>query len=166
MIGGKNVSSPKITPCLWFDDNAEESVDFYLSVFPNSEIKQVTRYGVDQPGPEGQVMTILFTLHGQEFLALNGGPHFKFNEAISLIVYCETQEEVDELWDKLSTDGRGQCGWVKDKFGVSWQIVPKVLNEMLKDPDRKKTDRMMQVLLKMEKLDIAKLEGAFKGKSK
>ncbi len=123
----------------------------------------MTRYGAGQPGPEGRVMTILFTLQGQEFLALNGGPHFTFNEALSLIVNCEDQDEVDAMWNRLSADGRGECGWVKDKYGVSWQIVPTVVMEMLKDPDTAKTGRMMQALLKMEKLDIAALQRAFAG---
>lgn len=126
----------KITPFLWFDDKAEEAVNFYTSIFKNSKIVNITRYGEVGPGPKGTVMIGTFQLDGQEFIALNGGPHFTFSEAISFLVNCETQEEVDELWEKLSEGGeKVECGWLKDKYGVSWQIVPTVLGEMMNDPD-------------------------------
>ena len=160
----------KITPCLWFDHNAEEAVDFYISVFSalgkkKSKITGVARYGDAGPGPKGGVLTIKFKLDGQEFLALNGGPHFKFNEAISLIVNCNTQKEVDRLWKKLSAGGKEvQCGWLKDKYGVSWQIVPTVLGALLSDKDAAKSQRVMEAMLKMVKLDIKKLKQAAKQK--
>ena len=155
----------KITPFLWFDDNAEEAIKFYTSIFKNSKIGKVTRYGEAGPGPKGSVMTATFELHGQEFVALNGGPHFKFTEAISFVVNCETQEEVDELWEKLSRGGKKvECGWLKDKFGLSWQIVPTILPKLLSDPDPAKSQRVMKEMLTMKKLDIARLKKASEGK--
>ena len=156
----------KITPCLWFDDKAEEAVNFYASVFKNLKIKDVTRYGeagAKAAGrPKGTVMTVTFELEGQEFMALNGGPVFKFSPAISLMVHCETQEELDELWEKLSSGGeKGQCGWLTDKYGVSWQIVPAVLGEMLQDKDAERSERVMGALLQMNKLDIEALKRAY-----
>jgi predicted 3-demethylubiquinone-9 3-methyltransferase (glyoxalase superfamily) len=157
---------PKITPCLWFDDQAEEAVNFYVSIFPHSQIKAMTRYGpagAEAAGrPEGTVMTILFELDGQEFLALNGGPVFTFSPAISFMVNCRTQEEVDELWEKLSAGGEIQpCGWLQDRYGMSWQIVPTVLGEMLQDKDAEKSERVMRAMLQMKKLDIGALEQAY-----
>lgn len=155
----------KITPCLWFDGQAEEAVSFYVSIFKNSSINTITRYneaGSKMSGlPNGSVMTILFYLDGQEFLALNGGPEFKFTEAISLIVNCETQAELDELWDKLSEGGEEvQCGWLKDKFGLSWQIVPTIVSELLNHPDPEKSHSVMKAILQMRKLDIQALKMA------
>jgi predicted 3-demethylubiquinone-9 3-methyltransferase (glyoxalase superfamily) len=153
----------KISPFLWFDKEAEEAVDFYTSIFKNSKKGEVSRYGESGPGPKGSVMTASFELEGLQFTALNGGPIFKFTEAISFTVACETQEEVDYYWDKLSAGGQvQQCGWLKDKFGLSWQIVPTALPRLLKDPDRAKASRVMQAMLQMVKLDIAKLEEAAK----
>ena len=156
----------KITPFLWFDDKAEEAVKFYVSVFKNSRIGGVARYG--EAGakvsgrPMGSVMTVAFQLDGQDFVALNGGPHFKFTEAISLLVNCETQDEVDALWEKLSEGGaKGQCGWLKDKYGLSWQIVPTALGEMMSDPDPEKSKRVMNAMLQMKKLDIKTLKQAY-----
>ena len=154
-----------ITPFLWFDDKAEEAVKFYVSLFKNSKIGRITRYGAEgaevSGRPKGTVMTVTFQLDGQEFMALNGGPHFKFTEAISLLVNCKTQEEVDELWEKLSEGGeKGQCGWLKDKYGLSWQIVPTVLGEMLQDKDARKSERVMNALLKMNKIEIKALKRA------
>ncbi len=152
----------KITPFLWFDDLAEEAANLYVSIFRNSRIVNVTRYGEAGPGPKGGVMTVVFQLDGQEFIALNGGPHFKFTEAISFVVNCKTQEEVDELWEKLSEGGeKGQCGWLKDKYGVSWQIVPTVLSELLNDPDFEKSQRVMKAMLQMHKIDIKTLKQAY-----
>lgn len=152
---------PKTTPCLWFDTRGEEAANFYTSVFENSKILDVTRYGPAGPGAEGSVMTVSFELDGQEFVALNGGPHFTFNEAISFQVHCETQDEVDHFWSKLSQDGEeGPCGWLKDKFGVSWQIVPTALPELLGDPDAEKVQRAMQAMFGMRKLDIEALRRA------
>jgi predicted 3-demethylubiquinone-9 3-methyltransferase (glyoxalase superfamily) len=152
----------KITPFLWFDDQAEEAINLYVSVFKNSKILSVSRYGEAGPGPAGMVMTATFQLEGQEFIALNGGPDHKFTEAISLFVDCKTQEEVDELWEKLSTGGeQGPCGWLKDRFGLSWQIVPSVLGELLGDPDPVKSQRVMQAMLQMSKIDIAGLKAAY-----
>ncbi len=152
----------KISPFLWFDHQAEEAVNFYTSIFEDSRVKTVTRYGEAGPGPKGSVMTIAFELAGQEFVALNGGPHFKFTEAISFFVNCETQEEVDELWDKLSEGGTEvECGWLKDKYGLSWQIVPTILIEMLQDKDPERSQRVMKAMLQMKKLDIAGLERAY-----
>jgi predicted 3-demethylubiquinone-9 3-methyltransferase (glyoxalase superfamily) len=152
----------KITPFLWFDDKAEEAMNFYVSIFKNSKVGTVTRYGEAGPGPKGTVMSATFQLDGQEFFALNGGPHYKFTPAISLFVNCETQQEVDELWDKLSAGGRkDRCGWLQDKYGLSWQIIPSVLGKLLQDKDAKKSQRVMQAMLQMEKLDIKKLEQAY-----
>jgi predicted 3-demethylubiquinone-9 3-methyltransferase (glyoxalase superfamily) len=152
----------KITPFLWFDNNAEEAVNHYLSIFKNSKITKIVRYGDAGPGPKGSVMTIAFQLEGLYFIALNGGPIFKFTEAISLSVDCKTQQEVDELWEKLSDGGQqGQCGWLKDKYGLSWQIVPSVLVEMLQDKDAEKSKRVMQSMLQMRKIDIAHLKKAY-----
>ncbi len=159
----------KITPFLWFDDNAEEAVKFFTSIFKNSKIGKIARY--DKAGekaagrPAGSVMTIEFQLEGQEFVALNGGPHFKFTEAISFVVNCQTQEEVDYYWEKLSEEGKEvQCGWLKDKYGLSWQIVPTILGELLSDKNAAKSQRVMQAMLEMVKLDIEKLKEAAKGK--
>lgn len=156
----------KIVPFLWFNDNAEEAINFYISIFKNSKITKVTRYGDAGPGPKGSVMVINFQLEGQEFYAINGGPHFKFTEAISLFVNCETQVEVDELWAKLLADGgkESQCGWLKDKFGLSWQIIPTVLMRMQSDLDPEKAKRVMEAMMKMVKIDIGKLQQAYEGK--
>ena len=155
---------PKITPCLWFDNNAEEAVKHYLSIFNHANIDQVLRCGDAGPGPKGSVLTMTFQLEGQEFIALNGGPVFKFNESISLSVDCKTQTEVDELWEKLSEGGqKGQCGWLKDKFGLSWQVVPSALIELLRDEDATKTARVMAAMMQMTKLEIAALKRAFDG---
>ena len=152
----------KITPFLWFDTQAEEAARFYVSVFKNSKIVGVSRYGEAGPGPRGSVMTVTFELGGQEFIALNGGPHFKFTEAVSFSVDCKTQEEVDEFWRKLSEGGEeGQCGWLKDKYGLSWQINPRILGEMLSDADPEKSKRVMEAMLKMNKIDIAALQQAY-----
>ena len=152
---------PKITPFLWFDTQAEEAAKFYTSVFPNSKIVTVARYGEAGPGPKGSVMTVEFELDGQRMIALNGGPVFKFTEAISLSVGCETQEEVDHYWEKLSQGGeQAPCGWLKDKYGLSWQVNPTVLGELLSSPDAKKAKRVMEAMLKMKKIDIAALKAA------
>ena len=152
----------KITPFLWFDDKAEEAMNFYVSIFKNSKRGRISRYGEAGPGPKGTVMVATFQLEGQEFIALNGGPHFKFTEAISLVVNCETQDEVDAFWEKLSEGGsKGQCGWLKDKYGLSWQIVPTVLGELMSDPDPEKTKRVMTAMLRMTKLDIKTLKQAY-----
>jgi predicted 3-demethylubiquinone-9 3-methyltransferase (glyoxalase superfamily) len=151
----------KITPFLWFDRQAEEAVNFYVSIFPNSRIVKVARYSEAGPGPAGSAMTVAFELEGLPFTALNGGPHFKFTEAISFVVHCLTQEEVDGYWEKLSADGgEVQCGWLKDKFGLSWQIVPDVLVELLGDPDPKKAARVAKAMFQMKKLDIRALQQA------
>jgi predicted 3-demethylubiquinone-9 3-methyltransferase (glyoxalase superfamily) len=151
----------KLTPCLWFDTEGEEAATFYTSAFPNSKIVEVARYGSAGPRPEGTVMTVTFELDGQEFVALNGGPQFTFNEAVSFQVSCETQDEVDAYWNTLSEGGeQGPCGWLKDRFGLSWQIVPRVLPELLADPDREKSQRVMQAMLKMKKIEIDALERA------
>lgn len=156
----------KITTFLWFDNQAEEAINFYVSIFKNSRVGDVVPYGDTGPGPKGQVMTAEFQLAGQQFTALNGGPHFKFTEAISLVVNCDTQEEVDELWERLSEGGQKvQCGWLKDRFGLSWQIVPTVLKDLLKDKDPEKTNRVMQAVMKMTKLDIAELKAAYEGRA-
>ena len=158
----------KISPCLWFDDQGEEAAKFYTSIFKDSKIGDVTRYGKEgyeiHGREEGTVMTVEFEIEGQKFLALNGGPIFKFNEAISFQVYCETQEEVDYHWEKLSEGGdekAQQCGWLKDKYGVSWQIVPTILMKMLKDKDSEKSQRVMKAMLQMHKLDISTLKKAY-----
>jgi len=152
----------KITTCLWFDNNAEEAVNFYTSIFKNSKVLEVARYGEAGPGPAGSVVTMRFQLDGVELMALNGGPQFKFSEAISLSVDCASQAEVDALWEKLSEGGsEDQCGWLKDKFGLSWQIVPRVLPELLADPNPEKSKRVMEAMLKMKKIDIARLKQAY-----
>jgi predicted 3-demethylubiquinone-9 3-methyltransferase (glyoxalase superfamily) len=151
----------KITPCLWFDTEGEEAATFYTSVFPNSRIVNVSRYGSAGPRPEGTVMTVDFELEGQSFVALNGGPDFTFNEAISFQVSCETQDEVDRYWETLSEGGeQGPCGWLKDRFGVSWQIVPTALPRLLSDPDGEKSQRVMSAMLQMRKIEIDELERA------
>jgi predicted 3-demethylubiquinone-9 3-methyltransferase (glyoxalase superfamily) len=152
----------KITPFLWFDNQGEEAMNFYVSIFKNSKILNVRRYGEAGPGPEGSVMTGTFQLEGQELMALNAGPEFKFTEAISFFVNCETQQEVDELWEKLTEGGEeSMCGWLKDKYGLSWQIVPNALGEMLSDPDPEKSGRVMQAMLQMKKIDIQGLRKAY-----
>jgi predicted 3-demethylubiquinone-9 3-methyltransferase (glyoxalase superfamily) len=151
----------KITPCLWFDTEGEDAARFYTSVFPNSRIVDVARYGSAGPRPEGTVMAVSFELDGQKFVALNGGPQFTFSEAISFQVDCQSQEEVDAYWNKLSAGGEeGPCGWLKDKFGLSWQIVPARLMELLQDPDKEKAQRAMEAMLKMKKIEIADVERA------
>ena len=151
----------KITPFLWFDNNAEEAIDFYVSVFQNSKLVSVIRHGDSGPGPKGTVLGATFQLEGQQFFALNGGPKFKFSEAISLFVSCDTQEEIDSLWEKLSAGGwKDRCGWLKDKFGLSWQIVPAILFDLLQDPDSAKADRVMRAMMQMGKLDIQGLQQA------
>ena len=152
----------KITPFLWFDNNAEEAINFYTSVFENSKIAKVSRYPEGSPGPAGSVMTGEIQLAGQEFILLNGGPHFKFTEAVSFVVNCESQEEVDRYWQRLTASGgqESQCGWLKDKFGLSWQITPTVLPRLLADPDKAKSKRVMEAMLKMKKIDIASLHRA------
>jgi predicted 3-demethylubiquinone-9 3-methyltransferase (glyoxalase superfamily) len=152
----KETAMKKITPFLWFDDQAEEAMNFYISIFKNSRILSVS------PGPNGKAFTVSFELDGQEFTALNGGPLFKFTEATSFFVNCETQVEVDDLWEKLSAGGeKGQCGWLKDKYGLSWQIVPVALGRLLGDPDPTKSQRVMQAMLKMQKIDISGLQQAY-----
>jgi len=154
----------KITPFLWFDGKAEEAMKFYTSIFKNSKIGSVSRYGDAGPGPKGTVMSATFELEGQKFMALNGGPQCKFTTAISFFVNCETQQEVDELWEKLSAGGeKSRCGWLKDKFGVSWQIIPTALGELLGDKDAEKSKRVMQAMLKMDKIDIEGLKRAYAG---
>ena len=156
----------KITPFLWFDNKAEEAANFYVSLFKNSKITGTTRYdekAAEASGrPKGTVMTLEFQLEGQEFVALNGGPHFKFTEAVSFVVNCETQEQVDKFWEKLSEGGeKSQCGWLKDRYGLSWQVVPIVLSEMLRDKDPARAKRVMEAMLKMSKLDIQTLKQAY-----
>ena len=160
----------KITPCLWFDNQAEEAARFYVSIFENSSIGAITRYGKEgfeiHGRPAGSVMTVTFRLDGEEFTALNGGPHFKFSEAVSFVVRCRSQAEIDHYWEKLSQGGdeaARQCGWLKDKYGLSWQIVPVALFDMLQDRDLAKSDRVMKALLKMKKLDLAALQRAYDG---
>jgi len=151
----------KITPFLWFDGQAEEAMNFYVSIFNNSKIRGITRNGEGGPGPKGSVMSASFQLDGQDFIALNGGPHFTFSPAISMFVNCETQQEVDELWEKLSAGGeKQQCGWLKDKYGLSWQIIPSALGELMGDPDPVKSQRVMRAMLQMTKIDIAGLQQA------
>jgi predicted 3-demethylubiquinone-9 3-methyltransferase (glyoxalase superfamily) len=159
-----------ITPCLWFDTQAEEAARFYTGIFKNSRIGTISRYteagGEVHGGTPGAVMTVEFELNGQPFTGLNGGPHFKFNEAVSFQIMCRDQEEVDHYWNKLSQGGdpkAQQCGWLKDKYGLSWQVIPTALIEMMTDPDREKSGRAMEAMLKMKKLDIAELERAFEG---
>ncbi len=154
----------KITPFLWFDGNAEEAANFYVSIFKNSTILGISRRAEAGPGQKGSVESATFELDGQKFIALNGGPQFKFTEAISLFVNCETQQEVDELWEKLGAGGEKQrCGWLKDKFGVSWQIIPSILGELLHDRDDVKSNRVMKAMLQMDKIDIARLQEAHAG---
>jgi predicted 3-demethylubiquinone-9 3-methyltransferase (glyoxalase superfamily) len=153
-----------ITPFLWFNDQAEQAMNFYCSIFKNSKVGSISRYGEAGPGPAGTVMSATFQLNGQEFMALNGGPVFSFTPAISFFVNCETQEEVDDLWEKLSAGGEeGQCGWLKDKFGLSWQIVPNGIGKLFSDSDKEKVNRAMQAMMKMKKLDIGVLTKAFNG---
>jgi predicted 3-demethylubiquinone-9 3-methyltransferase (glyoxalase superfamily) len=155
----------KINPFLWFDGKAEEAANFYVSVFKESKLVNVARYGDAGPGPKGTAMSATFDLAGQRFIALNGGSQFKFSEAISFLINCETQQEVDELWEKLSAGGeKSRCGWLKDKYGLSWQVIPTVLGEMLQDKDPKKSQRVMQAMMQMDKIDIARLKQAYDGK--
>ena len=155
----------KITPFLWFDNKAEEAMNFYVSIFKNSKVVSVARYGDAGPGPKGSVMTAKFELQGQEFVALNGGPQFKFTEAVSFVVNCETQKEVDEFWEKLREGGEeSRCGWLKDKYGLSWQIVPSILVELLQDKDPVKAKRVMEAMLQMKKIDIKTLKQAYEQK--
>lgn len=152
----------KITPFLWFDNQAEEAANFYVSILKNAKILSVSRYGEAGPGPKGSAMTVTFELDGQKFIALNGGPHFKFTEAISFLVDCKTQEEVDELWKRLTEGGKeSQCGWLKDKYGLSWQIIPTILGELLSDPEPEKSKRVMKAMLKMKKIEIKTLQEAY-----
>ena len=154
----------KITPFLWFNGQAEEAVNFYVSIFKNSKAGSIQRYGDAGPGPKGSVMSATFQLEGQDFYALNGGPQFSFTPAISFFVNCETQQEVDELWEKLSQGGeKGRCGWLKDKFGLSWQIIPSTLGRLLQGKDPEKSKRAMQAMMKMDKIDIAALQKAYDG---
>lgn len=156
----------KITPWLWFDGQAQEAADYYTSIFKNSRVVDVKRYGEAGPLPAGTVMTVAFELEGQEFVALNGGPEFKFNEATSFFVDCKTQEEVDELWERLSEGGeKGPCGWLKDKYGVSWQIIPTALGELMGDPDPQKADRVMKAMLGMSKIETQGLRDAYEGRT-
>ena len=155
----------KITSCLWFDTEAEDAANFYTSIFDNSRILKIARYGKAGPRPEGSVLTVDFELSGQRFVGLNGGPEFPFTEAVSLMVDCDTQQEVDELWETLTDGGKeSQCGWLKDRYGLSWQIVPSVLVEMISDDDSERSNRVMESMLKMVKLDIAELQRAYDGK--
>ncbi len=154
----------KITPFLWYDGNAEEAMNFYVSIFKNSKVGNVTRCGDHGPGPKGSVLTATFQLEGQEFMALNGGPMYKFSPAISFFVNCENQAEVDDLWERLSAGGaKVQCGWLQDKFGVSWQIIPTTLGKLLNDPDPVKAGRVMQAMMQMTKIEIDKLKKAYDG---
>ena len=158
---GTEDNMQKITPFLWFDSQAEDAANFYVSVFKNSKVKAVSRYGDAGPGPKGSVMTVAFELNGQDFTALNAGPQFKFSPAISFVVNCETQEEVDHYWEKLSAGGRtDQCGWLTDKFGLSWQVVPTILGKLMSSGDARKGERVMKALLQMKKLDVAALQQA------
>jgi predicted 3-demethylubiquinone-9 3-methyltransferase (glyoxalase superfamily) len=153
----------KITPCLWFDNNAEEAVNYYISIFKDSKIVNLSRYGKGAQLPEGTVLTVIFQLNGQDFMALNGGPGFQFSEAISLFVDCENQQEVDAFWEKLIADGgeESQCGWLKDKFGLSWQIVPDALGGLLSGPDPAKSQKVFDALMQMKKIDVATLQRAY-----
>jgi predicted 3-demethylubiquinone-9 3-methyltransferase (glyoxalase superfamily) len=155
----------KIIPFLWFDGKAEEAANFYVSLFKDSRIINISRYGDAGPAPKGTAMSATFELAGQRFIALNAGPQFKFSEAISFFINCETQQEVDDLWEKLSAGGqKSRCGWLKDKYGLSWQVIPTALGEMLQDKDPKKSQRVMQAMMQMTKIDIALLEQAYDGK--
>jgi predicted 3-demethylubiquinone-9 3-methyltransferase (glyoxalase superfamily) len=154
----------RIVPFLWFDSNAEEAANFYVSIFKSSKIVSISRYGETGPGPRGSVMVVTFELDGQELMALNGGPQFKFSEAISLLVNCKNQDEVDYYWEKLSAGGQEvQCGWLKDKFGLSWQVFPTILGELLADKDPQKRERVMNAMLRMKKIDVAGLKRAAEG---
>ena len=165
-ISAQKPDAQKITPFLWFDGNAEEAMNFYVSLFKNSRIVSVSRYGDAGPGPKGVVMAGTFQLAGQQFHALNGGPQYRFTEAISLYVNCESQEEVDDLWGKLSNGGqKSRCGWLKDKFGLSWQIIPSALGQMLRDKDPERAKRVMNAMLQMDKIDIKRLKHAYDNKS-
>jgi predicted 3-demethylubiquinone-9 3-methyltransferase (glyoxalase superfamily) len=157
--------SQKIMTCLWFDNQGEAAANFYCSVFKNSKVKEVARYGDAGPGPKGDVMVVIFELDGREFMALNGGPLFKFSEAISLVVHCEDQAEIDYFWEKFTADGgqESQCGWLKDKFGLSWQIVPSNISELLTG-DQERANRVMTAVMKMKKLDLQKMKDAYDGK--
>ena len=162
------MARPRVYPCLWFDGKAEEAANFYVTLLPDSRVDKVWRSPADTPsGPAGMVLTVDFTLAGQQLQGLDGGPDFSFNEAISLVIECEDQAEVDRLWDALTAQGGepGPCGWLKDRYGLSWQIVPKALNEMLEDPDTEAARRAMEAMLKMGKLDVEELRGAFDGKT-
>jgi len=151
----------KITPFLWFDNNAEEAANFYVSIFKNSKVLNIARYGDAGPGPKGTVLTVNFEIDGQKFIALNGGPQFKFTEAVSFVVNCETQEEIDYFWEKLSAGGeKSQCGWLKDKYGLSWQVVPAILGELMGGNDAERSNRVMQAILQMQKLEIEPLKRA------
>ena len=155
----------KITPFLWFDGKAEEAAKFYTSIFKNSKMGEIRRYGDAGPGPKGSVLTASFQIEGQEFVALNGGPQFEFTPAISFFVNCEKQEEVDELWEKLSAGGKkNRCGWLQDKFGLSWQIIPTALGRLMGDPDPEKSSRVMKAMLQMEKIDISGLQRAYENR--
>ncbi len=155
----------KITPFLWFDNNAEEAANFYISIFKNSKLENVSRYGDAGPGPKGTVLTVDFELDGQKFIALNGGPQFKFTEAVSFVVHCETQEEIDYFWEKLSAGGqKAECGWLKDKYGLSWQIVPTILGELMGSKDAERSNRVMQAIMKSQKLEIDTLKRAYEGR--
>jgi predicted 3-demethylubiquinone-9 3-methyltransferase (glyoxalase superfamily) len=164
-VNREEAAMQKIHPFLWFDNQAEEAAKFYVSIFPNSKITTIARYGDGGPGPKGSVMTVAFQLDGHDFVALNGGPHFKFTEAISLVVNCRTQEELDGYWEKLCAGGgrEVECGWLKDKYGLSWQIVPEMIEEMISDKDQARSNRVMAAVLKMKKLDIAALKRAAEG---
>ncbi len=166
MLKTRGISKKQVVPCLWFDSKAEEAAKFYVSVIRNSKLGKITRYGeaaAKASGqPAGSVMTVTFTINGQEFMALNGGPQFTFSPAVSFVLPCDTQKEIDRLWDKLSEGGdKGQCGWLKDKFGVSWQIVPTALGEMLGDNNPRKAQSVMQAMLQMNKIEIAALRRAY-----
>ena len=163
-FGDGQENMEKITPFLWFDDQAEEAATFYTSIFKNSRILSISRYSEGAPRPAGSVMVVTFQLNGQEVMALNGGPEFKFSEAFSFFVECESQEDIDHYWESLSAGGeKGPCGWLKDKFGFSWQITPSILNELMNGPDPEKSRRVTQALLKMGKIDIAELQRAYHG---
>ncbi|MDQ6624226.1 MAG: VOC family protein [Verrucomicrobiota bacterium] len=157
----------RITPFLWFDTQAEEAARFYASIFKNSKIVGITHYGDDGPGPKGSVMTVAFELNGEKFVALNGGPHFKFTEAVSFVINCETQDEIDYFWEKLTADGGSevQCGWLKDKFGLSWQVVPEVFWKWAEERDSAGFERAMHALMEMKKLDLPTLQRAYAGRS-
>lgn len=155
---------PKITPCLWFNGNADEAVDHYCAIFKNSKVKSISHYAEDMPMPAGTLLVAMLELDGQDIMLLNGGPAFQFSEAISLHIHCETQQEVDWFWSRLSAGGEeGQCGWLKDKFGVSWQVVPSILETLMYDPDPAKAQRVTQSMLQMRKIDIAVLQRAYDG---